>query len=307
MAKKTSAEQPVCVDAALVITKEEFKHLLEQQIEKGKKLLAIKVPLINQQYGGFYGLNRERVQYDEQKKEFFIADFNRWHDMNIEIYKSSFSVPNNTYRKAYESQIWRLLGTDIIKEYKDDMNRLINQMISDIEKLPLIKSEVREKGNSTQKVMETSIDKIFIVHGHDGELKEKVARTLSQLGLKPIILHEQVDGGRTIIEKFEDNAEDCGFAIILLTADDIGQSKKEKEQGGEPRNRARQNVVFEMGYFMGRLTRKRVFVLLDKDVDKPGNLDGLVYVSTTDDYSWKVRLVKELQNCGYVVDMNKIL
>lgn len=73
------------------------------------------------------------------------------------------------------------------------------------------------------------------MHGHDGELKEKVARTLTQLALEPIILHEQADEGRTIIEKFEDNAEDCRFAVILLTADDLGQSKEEKEQGVESR------------------------------------------------------------------------
>ena len=113
--------------------------------------------------------------------------------------------------------------------------------------------------------------------------------------------------GRTIIEKFEANAEDCGFAIILLTADDLGQSIQEQKQGEKPKNRARQNVVFEMGYFMGRLTRKRVFTLLDKDVDKPGDLEGLVYVTTKNEYEWKVRLGRELRNCGYNLDMNKIL
>lgn len=226
--------------------------------------------------------------------------------MNIEIYKSSFEVPNNTYRQAYENQVWATWETDIIKEYKDDIERLINKMKSDIEKLPLIKCKNEAMISPEPKMHKTSKDKVFIVHGHDGELKEKTARILTQLNLNPIILHEEADGGRTIIEKFEANAEDCGFAIILLTADDLGQSKREKEQGAQPNNRARQNVVFEMGYFMGRLTRKHVFVLLDEGVEKPGDLDGLVYVSSSNDY-WTVRLVKELKNCGYNVDMNKLI
>ena len=226
--------------------------------------------------------------------------------MNIEIYKSSFEVPNNTYRQAYENQVWNLWGTDVIKEYKDDIDRLVNKMKSDIEKLPFIKCKNEDKITPDPIIQMTSKDKVFIVHGHDGELKEKTARILTKLNSAPIILHEQADCGRTIIEKFEANAEDCGCAIILLTADDLGQSKREKEQGVQPNNRARQNVVFEMGYFMGRLTRKHVFVLLDEGVEKPGDLDGLVYVSSSNDY-WVVRLGKELKNCGYNVDMNKLI
>lgn len=309
MAKKASTMQPVYVDAPLVIPKEEFQRLLDVQIQKGKELLKIDVPFANQGamiYGAFVPSRSGRIEYDEQSKKDFLAQFHRWHEMNVEIYKSSFEAPNNTYRQAYESQIWLLFGEDIIKVHKDHIGRLINQMISDIEKLPLIKCKVEGAVSPEPQKQDVSKDKVFIVHGHDGELKEKVARVLTKLSLTPIILHEQADGGRTIIEKFETNAEDCGFAVILLTADDLGQSKREKENGDEPKNRARQNVVFEMGYFMGRLTRKHVFVLLDKDVEKPGDLDGLVYVTTADN-NWIVRLGKELKNCGYNIDMNKII
>lgn len=309
MAKKSSSDQSSFVDAALVISKEKFQNLLEAQIQKGNELLLIEVPKLIQgtrAYGAIISSVGTRIEYDESSKKEFVAQFNRWHDMNIEIYKSSFEVPNNTYRQAYENQVWATWGTDVIKEYKDDIERLINKMKSDIEKLPLIKCKNEAIISSELNTHTTSKDKVFIVHGHDGELKEKTARILTQLNLNPIILHEQADCGRTIIEKFEANAEDCGFAIILLTADDLGQSKREKEQGDQPKNRARQNVVFEMGYFMGRLTRKHVFVLLDEGVEKPGDLDGLVYVSSSDDY-WVVRLGKELKNCGYNVDMNKLI
>lgn len=309
MAKKVT--EPIYADAALIISKDKFQSLLEAQIVKGEQLLAREVPIKNQSmgtYGGYYGVPRirDKVEYNEVAERQFIADFKRWHDYNNEIYKSSFDSTNSTYRHGYEEQVWTHWGNDIIKDYKDDIERLINQMKSDIEKLPLIKCFVTSSLAPVTKEEKLS-NRIFIVHGHDGELKEKVARTLTQLALEPIILHEQADGGRTIIEKFEANAEDCRFAVILLTADDLGQSKEEKEQGVESRMRARQNVVFEMGYFMGRLGRSRVVVLLDQGVEKPGDLDGLVYVPTEDDATWKFRLVKELKNCGYKADANNII
>lgn len=309
MAKKVA--EPTYVEAPLVIPKEKFKSILEAQIVKGEQLLAREVPIKNQPmgaFGGYYGVpRRDRVEYDETAKRQFVADFERWHGYNVEVYKTSFAAPNSTYRHEYENKIGFGFGTDIVGEYKEDIERLNNQMRGDIEKLPLIKCSIDENVLPITPQDEELSNRIFIVHGHDGELKEKVARTLAQLGLEPVILHEQPDGGRTIIEKFEVNAEDCKFAVILLTADDLGQSTEEKEKGEEPRARARQNVVFEMGYFMGRLGRPRVVVLLDRGVDKPGDLDGLVYVPTADDFEWKARLVKELKNCGYKVDANKII
>ena len=110
------------------------------------------------------------------------------------------------------------------------------------------------------------------------------------------ILHEQADQGRTIIEKFEANSADVTFAIVLLTADDEGKAKKETDY----KERARQNVIFEMGYFVGLLSRSHVFMLLDEGVEKPSDLDGIVYTSLNED--WKTKLFKELQACGYKVD-----
>ena len=310
MAKKVT--EPAYVDAALIISKEKFQSLLETQIAKGEQLLSVNVPVQNQSMGGlngYYGITRSRdkVDYDEEAEKQFIADFKRWHDYNNEIYKSSFDSTNSTYRHGYEVQVWAHWGGDIIKEYKDDIERLINQMKSDIEKLPLIKCKMSDHAKSAESHNMELSNRIFIVHGHDEALKEKVARTISQLDLKPIILHEQEDGGKTIIEKFESNAKYCQYAVVLLTADDLGQSKKDKAKGDEPKERARQNVVFEMGYFMGKLTRSRVFVLLDDGVDKPGDLGGLVYVPTKDEYGWKLRLVKELKSCGYNVAANQII
>lgn len=144
-------------------------------------------------------------------------------------------------------------------------------------------------------------DKVFIVHGHNEAVKEKVARFVEHLKLKPIILHEQADKGRTIIEKFEANSEDVNFAIVLLTADDSGKANKETDF----KQRARQNVIFEMGYFIGMLSRSHVFMLLEEGVEKPSDLDGIVYTSLSED--WKGKLFKELKACGYKLDANDLL
>lgn len=142
-------------------------------------------------------------------------------------------------------------------------------------------------------------DKVFIVHGHDGELKQSVARIIEKQGIEAIILSEQANKGRTIIEKFEDYS-DVGGAICLFTADDYGRAKKDDIDN----IRARQNVVLETGYFMGKLGRDHVVLLADKGIDMPSDLSGVVY---TDTASWKFDLLKELNAMGYKVDLNKLL
>ena len=81
--------------------------------------------------------------------------------------------------------------------------------------------------------------KVFIVHGHDNEVKQSVARLVERLDLKAVILHEQTNRGRTVIEKFEAHS-DADYAIILLTPDDVGSSKKDHLLGCDLKPRARQ-------------------------------------------------------------------
>ena len=141
-----------------------------------------------------------------------------------------------------------------------------------------------------------SNNRVFVVHGHDGELKESVARIIEKQGIEAIILSEKANQGRTIIEKFEDYS-DVGGAICLFTADDIGREKSKSE--GNPR--ARQNVVFEAGYFMGKLGRDHVVILADNGIELPSDLSGVVY-SNRD--NWQVELLKELKAMGYAIDFN---
>ena len=151
----------------------------------------------------------------------------------------------------------------------------------------------------------TSMDKskVFIVHGHDNAAREAAARFVENLGFKAIILHEQASSGKTIIEKIEANSN-VGFAIVLYTPCDLGASKAEKDQ---LRSRARQNVVFEHGYLIGKIGRENVCALVKGDIEKPTDISGVVYIPMDEGDGWKLAIAKEMRDCGYKVDVNKIL
>ncbi len=141
--------------------------------------------------------------------------------------------------------------------------------------------------------------KVFVVHGHDEALKEQVARLLSKLQLEPVILHEAADQALTIIEKLEMNSK-VGFAVVLMTGDDEG-----RKCGGDPLNRrARQNVVFECGYFVGMLGRARVLALMEEGLEKFSDYDGVLVTKIDSAGAWRTKLAQELRAAGYAVDMN---
>lgn len=143
--------------------------------------------------------------------------------------------------------------------------------------------------------------KVFVVHGHSEAAKEKMARFLLRLDFEPIILHEQASGNRTVIEKIEANS-DVGFAVVLLTPDDLGGPV-----GGDTLPRARQNVILELGYFVGKLGRSRVAVFKQGDVEVPSDFGGVVYIQLDGAGAWQQALGKELKEAGFEVDWNKIM
>ena len=145
--------------------------------------------------------------------------------------------------------------------------------------------------------------KVFVVHGHDEGKREAVARFLEMLELEPVILHEQANKGRTIIQKFEDHA-DAGFAVVLLTPDDIGGAVKDR---GNLQHRARQNVILELGFFIGKLGRGNVCVLKAQGVETPSDYDGVVYIGLDEPDAWKTGLVRELRAAGFDIDANRIM
>ncbi|MGG2041270.1 TIR domain-containing protein [Burkholderia gladioli] len=162
------------------------------------------------------------------------------------------------------------------------------------------KSYVMARGNTQPALVVPTSNKVFIVHGHDGEARETVARYLYKLGFEPVILHEQANQGRTVIEKIEAN-RDVGFAVVLLTPDDVGRSVKEDEM----KPRARQNVLLELGYFICHLGRGRVCTLRRGSVDIPSDFAGVVWENMDDGNGWKMALARELRAAGHEVDLNK--
>lgn len=163
------------------------------------------------------------------------------------------------------------------------------------------KAYIMSHGNVTPKLVMPLSNKVFIVHGHDEGAREAVARFLSSIGFDPIILHEQANRGRTVIEKVEANSE-VGFAVVLLTPDDVGCAK-----GGTPEPRARQNVLLELGYFLGRLGREKVCALKRGEVDIPSDFAGVVWETIDAGNGWKQALGRELQAAGHQIDWNKVM
>jgi predicted nucleotide-binding protein len=147
--------------------------------------------------------------------------------------------------------------------------------------------------------------KIFVVHGHDGAMRNDVVRFLSNAGLEPVVLAEQASGGATVIEKLEEYMNECSRAVILFSPDDIGHVRAQ-ESAKMPR--ARQNVIFEFGMAIGMLGRKNVILLYRKPVEIPTDIGGLVYIQYEEDsHDYQVRLAKELKRKGFDIDLNSVL
>lgn len=161
------------------------------------------------------------------------------------------------------------------------------------------KAYVEAHGNITPKLKLPKSKRIFIVHGHDEGARETVARFLDRLGFEPVILHEQANRGRTVMEKVEANS-DVGFAVVLLTPDDEGCTK-----GGTPAPRVRQNVLLELGYFLGLLGREKVCALKKGNVEIPSDFAGVVWESMEGN-GWQLALARELKAAGHDVDLNKV-
>lgn len=143
---------------------------------------------------------------------------------------------------------------------------------------------------------------VFIVHGHDEEAQSKAARFVEKLGFEAIILHEQTSSSKTVIEKIEAYSN-VGFGIILYTPCDIGAKQIPSP---DLKSRARQNVVFEHGFLIGKIGRANVCALVKGDIETPNDISGVVYISMDSADAWCFKIAKELKKAGYPVDLNKL-
>lgn len=162
-------------------------------------------------------------------------------------------------------------------------------------------SNVNEK--SQEKVgPKINNNSIFIVHGHDNEVKQTIARFVEKMGFKAIILHEQANKGKHLLQKLHDNSE-VGYAIVLLTPDDEGKSNKEKDY----KARARQNVIFELGYFIAALGDARVCAIHKPSVEIPTDYKGIAFIEYDERGAWRMEIQRELKSLGYVIDFENAL
>lgn len=205
-----------------------------------------------------------------------------WYKENLSsVCKNQFVVSPESHKK--NAQSIKEINEDICDNRQEYVKYFSNPLIS--------------QNNSS-----IGRNKIFIVHGHDNGLKNEVARFLEKLKLTPIILHEQSSEGETIIEKIE-RYSNVGFGIVLYTPCDKGGLADNEE---ELKYRARQNVVFEHGYLIGKLGRKNVCAVVKGDVEKPNDISGVVYVAYSENDAWKIDVAKELKAAGYNIDFNKL-
>ena len=217
-----------------------------------------------------------------------IGDFNRI-DYIRPFMVTDFSNPSDSEDQA-----------DYVKGLQSAAS-VLESMLNEIEEY-WEEDEQSSKTSDSRVKMPKSTNKVFVIHGHDESARETVARFLERLELEPVILHEQPNKGRTIIEKFEEHAQ-VWFAVVLLTPDDVGALADDKKNQNP---RARQNVIFEFGYFIGKLGRERVCALVKGNVETPSDYDGVIYIPLDGSDSWKLRLFQELKSVGFKVDASQV-
>lgn len=272
---------------------------LKEFYDEADKLIGSKVTAGDQRFKDWelkvsrylshrYGI--QSVEMEEFRKTEFqdVFDFDNA-EKKIETCRKGLEATKRTF-KIYLKEISKEMLENAQKSMRQQLREMQKERYDD-RMLMNVSQEV-----SMQKVKEYK--KVFIVHGHDNELKQEVARLVERQGLEAIILSEQANRGKTIIEKFEEHS-DVGAAICLFTGDDHGKAKDATSEN----LRARQNVVFEAGYFMGKLGRENVVLIANPDIEIPSDLKGVVY---TNEKSWQIDVLKELKAIGYEIDLNKL-
>lgn len=261
-AKQQTAEK---VPTELKISKEEAEQKLKDRIEKGKEFI-----------------DNSSLSYEDLEKL-----FDKWDDFNNELLKRIFTTDEyqNSYMwsgdniVAYNSfydapSSWEKMAK--LKKEIQDRNHCLETLIEKLELIPIISTVSHNKTS----LINGDSKKVFIVHGRDEVSKANLEILLKDMGLEPIVLHRQADEGQTVIEKFERHGSSVSYAFILLTPDEIAYLSNEDSLTDNERKkekRARPNVIFEFGYFVGKLGRNRVCCLYTGDVEILSDLKGLVY------------------------------
>lgn len=289
--RKGSTAQPKKEVCELLLSREDMKSKIQERIQKGLS---------------FY--QRNVSSHEELDK--LNADFNTWSEFNSELLKRSFT--NEDFRYEYDGSsfvgvsLYEQSLSEKISDLRDDFQskiRVLESIMERLELIPLAGGGVEDK-KKNQDGHAIKTKKVFIVHGRDEISKTNLEVFLREIGLEPIVLHRQADIGQTVIEKFEANS-DVGFAFILLTPDEIAYLTPQDSLPDDEREkelRARPNVMFEFGYFVGKLGRSKVCCLYTGDVVIPSDLNGLIYkkyASNIEEVAYSI--IKDLKATGYDV------
>jgi predicted nucleotide-binding protein len=248
------------------------------------------------------GLNPSEIRFDDARVK--TAETNLRETIREVFGASSPEFHDHQYHDIWHGG-YNLMDDDHIRQQKFAAG--IGQTVTMLEGLiGRLEEKRQDLAGASQATPMRSRDvasdsrRIFLVHGHDEEAKQTVARFLERLRLEPIILSERPNEGRTVIEKFEANA-DVGFAVVLLTPDDMGYAREEPDKA---RPRARQNVILELGYFVGRLLRSHVCALSKGSIEIPSDYHGVLYIPMDEAGGWKLKLASEIKQSGIEVDLN---
>ncbi len=288
--KSTSTTQPPELPLELLVTQEEAKTRLQERSDRGHELRKIKITT-NQEY------------------EILLNAFSKWNDYNLELLNRLFTSDKlaKEYRRIGLSTIsFGSLGDTRVSDLITIIGDKINCIDSIIERLELIPLSSACKPATSQQVIKSQpiSKKIFVVHGHDEKIKTELELFLHENHLEPVVLHRQADQGLTIIEKFE-KYSDVGYAFILLTPDEIAYLASEDSKPDNERHkefRARPNVLFEFGYFVGKLGRSRVCCLYTGNVSLPSDVQGMIYKGYNKIFKEiEYDLIKELRASGYSI------
>jgi len=256
-------------------------QLLTRQIESAKKFLSSK-SLPENEYAAW-----ETITRDYLVKAFGSPSSHVPRVMNIGKYNATLF---NGGEQARETRRVESLAKQL---------RILESLVE------LLQTEIELKTPQAQRTpQEISGQSVFLVHGHEEAVIYEAARFLESLDLEVIILREQSNQGRTIIEKFVDYS-DVGFAVVLLTPDDKGGPIDAPIDKYKPR--ARQNVLLELGYFIGKLGRNRVCALFGEGVEIPSDYSGVLFIPIDSGGAWHMLLARELKAAGIEIDMNKAI
>ena len=309
LARKMQSE-----DAVLLIEPNRADHLLTRQIRKGDSLVANAPSPLAMSDMAYRTVADEETNFRSYNLQLLRTLFDRNSVADAFDKRTTpfeFHVAGRRIDWANCRQIDVDDGTDpkeIVIERIRRQARELTRLRGTLSTIPRVASNLL--GNTKVELPQVSITppevlmsptKVFVVHGHAPGLTSEVARLIEHLGLKPVILAERPNSGATLIEKLLANA-DVSFAIVLATADDVGASKK----ATTTQARARQNVVFELGFFVGRLGRDRVALLIEPSVEIFSDFHGVVHHEIDQNGAWRLGLARELKAADLDVDLNDL-